>query len=217
MVVLVVATVVWPATLEPAYDRAIAAVSLRVLHALERTRRIAGIRFEGHDAVIMRTPGAELGEQRLELRTHHNNVPLLVALMLVTPGASWGTRLRRLLAALGLLALTHVALFVLAVHWEYAVANVGTYHVDDLNVLSEPLWERIRNAAELRKMIVTRLYDFDAHVGRLLMPVLLWMLLAPSRPVTASQRSPVADRHDGSRIHQTRSGRDQAGKASLQQ
>jgi len=184
LVFLVAATAVWPATLEPAYDRAIAAVSLRVLHALERTQRIVGVRFEGHDAVITRTPAAELGEQRLELRTHHNNVPLLVALMLATPGGSWGTRLRRLLAALALLALTHVALFVLAVQWEYAVANVGTYHVDDLNVLSEPLWQRIRNLAELRKMIVTRLYEFHAHVGRLLMPVLLRMLLAPRRAVT---------------------------------
>lgn len=169
----------WPATLEPAYDRAIAAVSVRVLHAFERTRRIAGVRFDGHDAVIERMPGAELGEQRLELRTHHNNVPLLVALMLAASGGGWRRRVRRLLAALALLALTHVAQFVLAVHWEYAVANVGAYHVDDLRVLSQPLWRRLHNAAELRKTIVTRLYEFHAHVGRLVMPVLLWMLLAP--------------------------------------
>jgi hypothetical protein len=160
-------------------------VSLRGLHALERTQRIAGVRFEGHDAVIMRTPNSELGEQRLDLRTHHNNVPLLVALMLVTPGGGWWVRLRRLLAALGLLALTHVAQFVLAVHWEHAVANVGTYHVDDLNVLFEPLWQRLRNAAELRKTIVVALYEFQAHVGRLLMPVLLWMLLAPRTRASA--------------------------------
>jgi hypothetical protein len=178
LIVLLAATALWPATLEPAYDRAIAGASLRVLHALERTPRIAGVRFEGHDAVIERTPGTELGEQRLELRTHHNNVPLVVALMLAASGDGWGLRMRRLLAALALLALTHVAHFVLAVHWQYAIANVGTYHVDDVGVLSEPLWQRLHNAAELRKTIVTRLYEFQAHVGRLVMPVLLWMLFA---------------------------------------
>ena len=174
----------WP-TLEPGYDRAITAVAVRVLHALERTQRIAGVRFEGHDAVIMRTPAAELGEQRLELRSHHNNVPLLVALMLATPGGTWWGRLARLLAAFALLALTHVAHFVLAVHFQYALSNVGTYHVDDLNVLSQPLWQRVRNLAELRKTIVVALYEFQAHVGRLLMPVLLWMLLAPGRQASA--------------------------------
>ena len=182
--IFAVAAAAWPVAIEPAYDRAIAAVSLVVLHGLERTQRIDGIRFEQQDAVIMRTPaGAELGEQRLELRTHHNNVPLLVALMLGTSGGGWWGRLWRLLAALVLLAVTHVVQFVLAVHWQYAVANVGTYHVDDLNVLHQPIWQRVRNLAELRKTIVVALYEFQAHVGRLLMPVLLWMLLAA--PVSA--------------------------------
>src|SRR5262249_35823861 len=155
---------------------------------LERTRRIDGIRFEKHDAVIVRTPaGAELGEQRLELRTHHNNVPLLVALMLGTPGGGRWRRFASLLAALGLLAVTHVAQFVVAVHWQYAAANVGPYHADDLNVRPQPLWQRVRNRAELRKTIVVALYEFQAHVGRLLMPVLLWMLLAAPVPANVGE------------------------------
>jgi hypothetical protein len=80
-----------------------------------------------------------------------------------------------------ILFVTHVAHFVLAVQWEYAVHNAGTYHVDDLNVLHQPLWERLRNAAELRKTLVVAVYEFYAHVGRLVMPVLLWMLLADRR------------------------------------
>jgi exosortase H (IPTLxxWG-CTERM-specific) len=97
LTVFALATAAWPTTVEPAYDRTIAAVSLRVLQALERTPRIAGVRFEGHYAVIMRPAGADVGEQRLELRTHHNNVPLLVALMLAASGGSWPLRIRHLL------------------------------------------------------------------------------------------------------------------------
>jgi len=182
--VLVLATAVWSAVLEPAYDRAVVATSLRVVGALARTPRIAGARFDGSDVILERTWAAtSLADQRLELRTHHNNVPLLVALMLAVPGAAAPRRFRAFLVALGILAASHVAQFVLAVHWHYAVANAGTYHVDDLNVLHQPLWQAVRNGAQLRKTIVTALFEFQDHVGRLLIPVLLWMLFAPRWPM----------------------------------
>jgi hypothetical protein len=190
--VLPAVAVVWSTPLERGYDHAIATAALRVLHALERTQRVAGVRFDGPYAFVTRPPGAELPEQRLELGTHHNNVPLLVALMLVATEASWAKRIQRLVAALALLALTHVAHFVLAVHLEYALANVGTYHVDDLNVLSQPLWQRVRNLAELRKTIVVTAYRFHAHVGRLLLPVLLWMLFAGPKRLLARTTAAVA-------------------------
>jgi len=116
-----------------------------------------------------------------ELRTHHNNVPLLVALMLAASPGTVGGRVARLCVAAAILFATHVAHFVLTVQWEYAVHNAGTYHVDGLNVLHQPLWERLRNVAELRKTLVVAVYEFYAHVGRLVMPVLLWMLLADRR------------------------------------
>ena len=182
LVVLTVVTAVWIWLLEPVYDRLVVGASLPVVHALERTQRVSGVRFEGDQTVLTRTPaGAELGEQRLELRTHHNNVPLLVALMLAASPGPLGRRVGRLCVAAAILFATHVAHLVLAVQWEYAVHNAGTYHVDDLNVLHQPLWERLRNVAELRKTIVVAVYEFYAHVGRLVMPVLLWMLLADRR------------------------------------
>jgi hypothetical protein len=182
LVVLALVTALWIWLLEPAYDRLVVRASLPVVHALERTRRVSGVRFEGDYTVLTRTPaGAELGEQRLELRTHHNNVPLLIALMLAASPGTIGRRVARLGVAGAILFVTHVAHFVLAVQWEYAVHNTGTYHVDDLNVLHQPLWERLRNAAELRKTVVVAVYGLYAHVGRLVMPVLLWMLLADRR------------------------------------
>jgi hypothetical protein len=199
LAVFAAATAVWSTALAPYYDRAIAAVAVPALHGLERTRRIAGVRFEPNRAVIVRAPGAELGDQRLELRTHHNNVPLLVTLMLVATAGSLRTRLQRLAAALALLALTHVAHFILAVHFQYALSNVGTYHVDDLRVLSQPFWERIQNAAELRKTLVVAAYRFQAHVGRLFMPVLLWTSLAPRLVSAAPVDSSPGIRESGAR------------------
>jgi hypothetical protein len=182
LLVLALVTPLWIVLLEPAYDRLVVRASLPFVRALERTRRVAGVRFEGDYAVVTRpSTGAELGEQRLELRTHHNNVPLLVSLMLGTPTSAWSRRLGRLGVACAALFLTHVAYFVLSIQWEYAVHNVGTYQVDDLRVLRQPLWQRLQNGAELRKTIVVTVYGFYAHVGRLVMPVLLWMLLAEPR------------------------------------
>jgi hypothetical protein len=182
LVVLALVTALWASFLAPIYDRLVVRASLPVVHALERTRRVAGTRVEGDYTVLTRTPaGAELGEQRLELRTHHNNVPLLVALMLAASPGGVGRRVARLCVAGAILFVTHVAHFVLAVQWEYAVHNTGTYRNDDVGVLAQPFWERLRNGAELRKAVVVAVYEFYAHVGRLVMPVLLWMLLADRR------------------------------------
>jgi len=38
--------------------------------------------------------------------------------------------------------------------------------------------ERMRDPVERRKQIVLAAYEFQAHVGHVLIPVLLWLMLA---------------------------------------
>ncbi len=95
-----------------------------------------------------------MGDQRLELRTHHHNVPLLVALILVGPGIARSGRLRSLLIGLLLLSVTHVLDFMLAVHRHYAFHNVGPYHVADLKYLDRGLRQSLDNRAQAEKLIV---------------------------------------------------------------
>ncbi len=181
---LILVTPIWARAIAPMWDRGIAAIGVGVVHALERESRVAGVRVEGEWTVVTRTPaGAPLGEQRLELRTHHNNVPFLIALMLGASVGPWPSRLGRLLAALGILALTHVATFVLAIHWEYAFRNVGTYHLDDrlAYLVHAPWWQQLTAWAQLKKTIVLWVFELQMGIGRLVWPVVLWMWLAPVR------------------------------------
>ncbi len=141
------------------------------------------IELQGFDAVVShRGRAAAIPAQRLELRTHENNTPLLLALILATPWLSWRGRLKTALAALPLLCATHVFHFVVSVHWLYAWENVGPYRVTDLSYLKRTFWQSLDNPAQVRKYVVNYTYHFYTHVGRLLMPILLWMVFAAIPP-----------------------------------
>lgn len=210
----VATTVVWAVFVAPGWDRFIAESGVGLLHVVERPALTGGVRMEGARALIGHVgAAAELDEQSLELRTHHNNAPLLIALVLATPALAGVRRDRTLAIGLALLALTHVAHFVLTVHWLYAFANVGPYQVTDVRYLDRSLWQSLDNPAQVAKTLLFAGEEFYTHVGRLLAPLVIWMFLArdalglgratarPSRPapdlLLAARRAPAADRIPG--------------------
>jgi hypothetical protein len=164
--------------IEGPYDRVVAMCGIQALHLIESPRITDSVRMVGAYAVVSHTAAyRDVGDQRLELRTHHHNLPLLVALILAGPGIARSRRLRLLLIALPLLSLTHVLDFVLAVHWHYAFHNVGPYRVTGLKYLKRGLWQSLDNPAQVAKLLIFDVWRFYREVGRLLMPILLWMIL----------------------------------------
>ena len=178
LLTLVGVMVFWVVFLEPGYDRFIANVGVLALRGIESPPMTQSVRMEGVAAVASHTEAyADVPAQRLELRTHHNNAPLLIALILATPGLAHTRRERLLVVGILLLATTHVLHFMLEVQWHYALANVGPYRVTDLRYLHRGFWQSLDNRAQVMKLLVTHLRTFHVHVGRLLMPILLWMIL----------------------------------------
>jgi hypothetical protein len=181
--------------IEPPYDRLVAAGGIQVLHLIESPRMTDSVRMVGPYAVVSHTElFREAGDQRLELRTHHDNLPLLVALILAGPGIPRSRRLRSLLIALLLLGVTHVLHFMLAVHWHYAFHNLGPYRVTDLHYLKRGLWGSLDNPVQVTKLLILDSWIFYREVGRLLMPVLLWMILCRD---TFTVMRPTVPQHDG--------------------
>jgi len=175
LVALVVAAMAWP-VVAPAYDGTITAAAMAILQRRPSTADVrAGT--EGEWTIVESAPSTAIAPQRLELRTHHNNVPFLVVLMAFASTLPWPSRMRRLVAALLVLAVTHVGQFVLYVHADRAMLNERPYRVTDLRVKAGWL-ERLRDPVERRKQIVLAAYEFQAHVGHVLIPVLLWLMLA---------------------------------------
>lgn len=173
--------------IEPPYDRFVAGCGIRALHVIESPRVTDSVRMVGAYAVVSHTePYRDVEDQRLELRTHHHNVPLLVALILAGPGIARSRRLRSLLIALPLLSLTHVLDFMLAIHWHYAFHNAGPYRVTGLKYLNRGLWQSLDNPAQAAKLLILGSWMFYSSVGRLLMPILLWMILCRSTPSVTS-------------------------------
>lgn len=178
MLTLLGAMAVWFLVIGPGYDRAIATVAIWVLHDVESPRMTDTIRMDAVHAVVSHTgPASALPDQRLELTTHHNNAPLLIALVLATPGLPLGRRDRTLALALLLLAATHVLQFVISVHWVYAVENLGPYRVTDLRYFERSLWQSLDNPAQVAKMLIVLAESFYARVGRLLAPIVIWLIV----------------------------------------
>lgn len=178
MLTLVGVMALWLVFLAPGYDRFIANVAVVVLHGLESPRITDSVRMDGADAVVSHTESfSALAKQRLDLRTHHNNAPFLIALILATPGLTRARRERTLLAGILLLAVTHVLNFILEVHWAYAVQNVGPCRVTDLRYLGRGFWQSLDNPAQAAKLALTSVREFYTHVGRLLAPIVLWVIL----------------------------------------
>ena len=171
---LVAAAVAWP-LVAPAYDRAVTATAITVLRWLPST---AGVRArpDGEWTIVEGAP--DIAPQRLELRTHHNGVPFLAVLMAFASALPWPRRLRRLAAALVLLAATHVGQFVLYVHADRAMLNERPYRVTDARLVDGEWMARVRNPVQRRKEVVLAAYELQAHVGHLLIPALLWLTLA---------------------------------------
>ena len=184
---LVVGAMAWP-FVAPAYDRGVTAAAIAVLQWRPSTADVRA-RQEGEWTIVESTP--DFAPQRLELRTHHNGVPFLAVLMAFASALPWPKRLRRLAVALVILAVTHVGQFVLYVHADRAMLNERPYRVTDLRV-SGGWSERLRDPVERRKQIVLAAYEFQAHVGHVLIPVLLWLLLAA--PLRQSPREGLAPR-----------------------
>lgn len=198
---LVGGTALWIVLLAPVYDRVVAGVGIALLRAVESPRMTGGIRFAGDHAFVFRTQQfSHVSEQNLELRTHHNNVPFLAALILATPGLALRRRLRALLLAGATLGMVHVLHFMLEVHFHYALENAGPYRVTDLRYMGLGLWASRDNPAQVAKMLLFRTRDFAASVVRPAAPVFLWMLLCwdaivPGKAAeTGEQRSRVASR-----------------------
>lgn len=190
---LVAVMALWLVFLEPGYDRFIATVAVQALRLVESPRVTGAVRMEGEYAVVSHVePYTDLGLQRLELRTHHNNAPLLIALILATPGLTRARRERTLLIALGTLAVTHVLHVMLAVQWYYVLSNVGPYRVTDLRYYGRGLWQSLDNPVVVAKFLISYAHTFYARVGRLLIPVLLWMLLCRDALVLPARRAPAA-------------------------
>lgn len=176
-------TALWAALAERYYDPLIIELSRIVLATIEGDPMTGTIELQGFDALVShRGRAAAIPAQRLELRTHENNTPLLLALILATPWLPWRGRLKTALVALPLLCATHVFHFTISVHWLYAWENVGPYRVTDLSYLNKTFLESLDNPAQVRKYIVNYTYHFYTHVGRLLMPILLWMVFAATPP-----------------------------------
>ena len=181
--------------IEPAYGRLVAAGGIQVLHLIESPRITDAVHMVGGYALVSHTEAyKDVADQRLELRTHHHNVPLLVALILAGPGIARSRRVRSLLIGLSLLSLTHVLDFVVAIHWHYAFHNVGPYRVTDLKYLNRGLWESLDNPVQVTKLLILDSWTFYREVGRLLMPILLWMIL---RRDTFTVTRPTVPQHDG--------------------
>lgn len=174
---LVVAAVAWP-LVEPAYDRAITATSVVVLRRLSSTADAKAWQEGDFTVVESAPPESGITPQRLELGTHHNNVPFLAVMLAFASTLPWPSRLRRLVAGLALLALTHVGQFVLYVHADRAILNERPYRTTDLNLVHAGWRERLRDPVERRKQIVMAAYRLQSHVGHVLIPVLLWLALA---------------------------------------
>jgi hypothetical protein len=181
--------------IEPSYGRLVAAGGIQVLHLIESPRITDAVQMVGGYALVSHTQAyKDVADQRLELRTHHHNVPLLVALILAGPGIARSRRARSLLIGLLLLSLTHVLDFVLAVHWHYEFNNVGPYRVTDLKYLNRGLWESLDNPVQVAKLLILDSWVFYSSVGRLLMPILLWMILCRD---TFTVTRPTVPQHDG--------------------
>lgn len=169
---------IWFLVIGPGYDQAIARFGVMLLHGFESPRLTDSVRMDGVHAVVSHTgPASQLADQRLELTTHHNNAPLLIALILATPGLPLVRRDRALALGLLLLAATHVLHFVLSVHWVYAVENVGPYRVTDLRYLNASFRESLDNPAQVAKMLIVLAERFYARFGRLLAPIVVWMIV----------------------------------------
>jgi len=179
LLALGISLALWAGLLAPHWDRWVASSGVALLARLESPALTGAAEPRGLLTVIHHVgPAAELPDQRLELRTHHNNTPLLVALLLATPGFGPRRRLFLLAAGLGLLFLTHVAYFVLSVHWVYALANIGPYRVTDLRYLGEvSLREILASRPQTAKWLLGHAYLFATSVGRRIAPLLIWSLL----------------------------------------
>jgi len=178
---LIVAIAAWT-FVGPLYDSAIAVSSGQILRNVENVRMTGGIGVDGAYTLVGHAPAfAHLPDQRLELRTHHNNVPFLVALILATPGLTWPQRKRCLAVGLGLLALTHIGHFILAVHSYYAYYNVGPYEVTDLRYLDRGFWSSLDNPAQTAKNLLSMGESAYERVGRLVAPILIWLLVCGRR------------------------------------
>jgi len=171
---LVVGAMAWP-FVAPAYDRGVTAAAIAVLQRRPSTADVRA-RHQGDSTIVESNP--DTAPQRLELRTHHNNVPFLVVLMAFASTLPWPMRLRRLAAALVVLFVTHVGQFVLYVHADRAILNERPYRVTDVGIVNEGWLERLQDPVERRKEAVLAAYEFQAHVGHLLIPALLWLTLA---------------------------------------
>ena len=171
---LVAAAIAWP-VVAPAYDRAVTATAIAVLRWLPSTADVRA-RHDGEWTIVESEP--DIAPQRLELRTHHNGVPFLAVLMAFASALPWPIRLRRLAAALVILAATHVGQFMLYVHADRAMLNERPYQVTDARLVHAGWMARLRNPVQRRKQIVLAAYEFQAHVGHVLIPALLWLALA---------------------------------------
>ncbi|MGD0950458.1 MAG: hypothetical protein ABSA52_23955 [Candidatus Binatia bacterium] len=193
MLILLGAMALWR-VIDAPYGRLVAAGGIQVLHLIESPHVTDTVHVVGGYALVSRTEAyKDVADQWLELRTHHHNVPLLVALILAGPGIARSRRVRSLLIGLSLLSLTHVLDFVLAVHWHYAFHNVGPYRVTDLKYLNRGLWESLDNPVQVAKLLILDFGTFYREVGRLLMPILLWMILCRD---TFTVIRPTVPQHD---------------------
>jgi hypothetical protein len=172
------AMAVWFLVIGPGYDRAIASLAVVLLHGVESPRLTDIVRMDGVHAVVSHIgPASGLADQRLELTTHHNNAPLLIALVLATPGLPLARRDRALALGLLLLAATHVLQFMISVHWVYALENLGPYRVTDLRYLDRSFWQSLDNPAQIAKTLIALAESFYTRVGRLLAPIVVWMIV----------------------------------------
>ena len=177
LVALVASVAIW-LVVEPLYDRVVATIALPVVRVLEPVPVTAAVSMDGSDAIVHHSEEyAWLGLQRLELRTHHNNMPLLVALIAATPGLAPSRRRRAFAIGVGVLAATHVLYFVLSIHIDYALKNVGPYHVDDLRYFDVSWWQSLGNWHATKKLVVRETFELYTHVGRFVLPIVVWMAL----------------------------------------
>ena len=179
LLLLVASALLWAFVLGPRYERGLTAASIALLHVFEPQPMTASARVASPYAVVSHTePFRSLPEQWLDLATIHDNVPLLVALFLATPGLASQRRFVALAAAFVALAATHLLHFVLSVQWFYALHNVGPYRVTDLDYLVRGFRRSLDDPAQTAKYLINPLYDFYTRIGRLCAPIVLWMPFA---------------------------------------
>jgi len=109
----------------------------------------------GHDVYfkVIRRPRLEAWtDSRLIL----SNLPLLVTLVLVTPGMRWQRRIFRTIAAVALLFATHVAFVI-------TKAQVVLIHAEHPLAGSPAIWSAVD--------------DFFEVVGKTFFPILIWLAL----------------------------------------